>query len=43
LDITRSRIGLSGDDLNKWVEIAPSGVVRLAKLQSRGYACIKTE
>jgi intracellular sulfur oxidation DsrE/DsrF family protein len=42
-DITRSGIGLSEDDLYKGVEIAPSGVVRLAELKSRGYAYIKIE
>ncbi|MDH3831396.1 MAG: DsrE family protein [Gammaproteobacteria bacterium] len=42
-DITRSGIGLPEDDLYKGVELVPSGVVRIAELQSRGYAYIKIE
>ena len=42
-DITRSGIGLPKDDLYKGVELVPSGVVRIAELQARGYAYIKIE
>jgi len=42
-DITRSGIGLPVDALYKGVELVPSGVVRIAELQSRGYAYIKIE
>ncbi len=42
-DITRSGIGLPEDKLYKGVELVPSGVVRIADLQSRGYAYIKIE
>ena len=42
-DITRSGIGLPKDDLYKGVELVPSGVVRIAELQSQGYAYIKIE
>jgi len=42
-DITRSRINLARDKLYNGVEIVPSGVVRLAELQSRGFAYIKIE
>jgi len=42
-DITRSGIGLPKDDLYKGVERVPSGVVRIAELQSEGYAYIKIE
>ena len=42
-DITRSGIGLPEDALYKGVELVPSGVVRIADLQTRGYAYIKIE
>lgn len=42
-DITRSQIGLSADKLYEGVELVPSGVVQLAKLQSEGFAYIKIE
>ena len=42
-DITRSQINLARDKLYNGVEIVPSGVVRLAELQSRGFAYIKIE
>ncbi len=42
-DITRSQIGLSEDELYEGVETVPSGVVRLAELQSEGFAYIKIE
>ena len=42
-DITRSGIGLPKDDLYKGVELVPSGVVRIAELQTKGYAYIKIE
>ena len=42
-DITRTGISLPGDALYKGVELVPSGVVRIANLQSRGYAYIKIE
>ena len=42
-DITRSGIGLPEDALYKGAELVPSGVVRIAELQSRGYAYIKIE
>jgi intracellular sulfur oxidation DsrE/DsrF family protein len=42
-DITRSGIGLPEDALYKGVELVPSGVVRIAELQTRGYAYIKIE
>jgi intracellular sulfur oxidation DsrE/DsrF family protein len=42
-DITRSQINLARDKLYDGVEIVPSGVVRLAELQNRGFAYIKIE
>jgi len=42
-DITRTGIRLPEDALYKGVELVPSGVVRLADLQARGYAYIKIE
>ena len=42
-DITRSQIALSSDALYEGVETVPSGVVRIAKLQSEGFAYIKIE
>ena len=42
-DITRTGISLPGDALYKGVELVPSGVVRIADLQARGYAYIKIE
>jgi len=42
-DITRSQTGLDPDRLYEGVELVPSGVVQLAKLQSEGFAYIKIE
>lgn len=42
-DITRSEIELSSDALYKGVESVPSGVVRIAELQSEGFSYIKVE
>ena len=42
-DITRTGISLSRDSLYEGVDLVPSGVVRIAELQSRGYAYIKIE
>ena len=42
-DITRTEIELSRDALYKGVETVPSGVVRIAELQSEGFAYIKIE
>ena len=42
-DITRSQIALSEDQVYKGVNLVPSGVVRIAELQSQGYAYIKIE
>ena len=42
-DITRSEIELSKDVLYEGVETVPSGVVRIAELQSEGFAYIKIE
>ena len=42
-DITRSGIGLSEDALYGGVQTVPSGVVRIAELQSEGFAYIKIE
>jgi len=42
-DITRSQIGLAEDKLYEGVTLVPSGVVQLAKLQSKGFAYIKIE
>jgi intracellular sulfur oxidation DsrE/DsrF family protein len=42
-DITRSQSGLASDKLYDGVETTPSGVVRIAELQRKGYAYIKIE
>ena len=42
-DITRTGVSLPEDALYKGVELVPSGVVRIADLQTRGYAYIKIE
>jgi intracellular sulfur oxidation DsrE/DsrF family protein len=42
-DITRSEIELSKDALYGGVQTVPSGVVRIAELQSDGFAYIKIE
>ncbi|HIM57880.1 MAG TPA: hypothetical protein EYJ00_00945 [Gammaproteobacteria bacterium] len=42
-DITRSGIGLDKSKLLTGVESVPSGVVRIAELQSQGFAYIKIE
>ena len=42
-DITRSGIGLDKSKLLEGVESVPSGVVRIAELQSQGFAYIKIE
>jgi uncharacterized protein len=42
-DITRSEIELSKDVLYGGVQTVPSGVVRIAELQSEGFAYIKIE
>jgi intracellular sulfur oxidation DsrE/DsrF family protein len=42
-DITRSQIKLSEDKLYGGVEAVPSGVVRIAELQDKGFAYIKIE
>ena len=42
-DITRTGIGLPEEALYKGVDLVPSGVVRIAELQARGYAYIKIE
>ena len=42
-DITRSGIGLSNDALYDGVQTVSSGVVRIAELQSEGFAYIKIE
>jgi len=42
-DITRSEIELSKDALYGGVQTVPSGVVRIAELQSEGFAYIKIE
>jgi intracellular sulfur oxidation DsrE/DsrF family protein len=42
-DITRSGIKLPEDKLYPGVELVPSGVVRIAELQGKGYAYIKIE
>lgn len=42
-DITRSEINLAKDKLYEGVELVPSGVVRIAELQSEGFAYIKIE
>jgi intracellular sulfur oxidation DsrE/DsrF family protein len=42
-DITRSQVNLAEDKLYDGVELVPSGVVQLAKLQGEGFAYIKIE
>ena len=42
-DITRSQINLPQDKVYEKVESVPSGVVRIAELQSEGFAYIKIE
>jgi len=42
-DITRSQINLGTDKLYEAVESVPSGVVRIAELQRKGFAYIKVE
>jgi uncharacterized protein len=42
-DITRSEINLGEKKLHEGVELVPSGVVRIAELQSEGFAYIKIE
>ncbi len=42
-DITRSGIKLPEDKLYPGVKLVPSGVVRIAELQGKGYAYIKIE
>lgn len=42
-NITRSQIDLPEADLYTGVEMVPSGVVRIAELESQGYAYIKIE
>jgi intracellular sulfur oxidation DsrE/DsrF family protein len=42
-EITRSQIGLAQDKLYEGVNLVPSGVVQLAKLQGEGFAYIKIE
>lgn len=42
-DITRTQVGLREDLLYTGVELVPSGVVQVAKLQSEGFAYIKIE
>ena len=42
-DITRSQAGLAEDKVYQNVTMVPSGVVRIAELESKGYAYIKIE
>ena len=42
-DITRSQINLAEDKISDVVEAVPSGVVRIAELQRRGFSYIKVE
>jgi intracellular sulfur oxidation DsrE/DsrF family protein len=42
-DITRSQAGLAVDKVYQNVSMVPSGVVRIAELESQGYAYIKIE
>ena len=42
-DITRSEVNLAKEKLYEGVELVPSGVVRIAELQSEGFAYIKIE
>jgi len=42
-EITQSQVGLDEELLYEGVELVPSGVVRVAELQSEGFAYIKIE
>jgi intracellular sulfur oxidation DsrE/DsrF family protein len=42
-DITRDQIGLDPEKLYEGVNMVPSGVVRIAELQRKGFAYIKIE
>ena len=42
-DITRSEVNLAEDALYENVEMVPSGVVRIAELQQKGFSYIKIE
>jgi intracellular sulfur oxidation DsrE/DsrF family protein len=42
-EITRSEVGLAKEKLYDGVETVPSGVVRIAELESKGFAYIKIE
>ncbi|HSJ49148.1 MAG TPA: DsrE family protein [Gammaproteobacteria bacterium] len=42
-DITRGEINLAKEKLYEGIELVPSGVVRIAELQSEGFAYIKIE
>jgi len=42
-NVTRSQIHLPEDQLHSGVDMVPSGVVRIAELQSEGFAYIKIE
>ena len=42
-NITRKEIGLAKDKVYDAVEFVPSGVVRIAELQQKGFAYLKTE
>ncbi|MCA1804344.1 MAG: DsrE family protein [Xanthomonadaceae bacterium] len=42
-DITRGEINLANEKLHEAVDLVPSGVVRIAELQSEGFAYIKIE
>lgn len=42
-NITRQEVGLAEDKVYDSVELVPSGVVRIAELQQRGFAYLKTE
>jgi intracellular sulfur oxidation DsrE/DsrF family protein len=42
-NVTRSQIHLPEEQLHSGVDMVPSGVVRIAELQSEGFAYIKIE
>ena len=42
-NITRKEIGVAKDKVYESVEYVPSGVVRIAELQQKGFAYLKTE
>lgn len=42
-NITRSQVGLPEDGLYEYVDMVPSGVVRIAELQDEGFSYIKVE